>query len=309
MDPAPRDPAGLGAVWICTDSEGHIQAVGRDARGRKQYRYHPRWRERRDETKYNRLEDFGVVLPEIRAAVARDLALTGLPRRKVLAAIVRLLDDTRLRIGNREYSRQNKSYGLKTLRDRHARIQGATVALQFRGKSGQPARVVVTDRRLAKVVRACQDLPGQELFQYLGDDGQPVPVHSSDVNAYLREVSGQDFTAKDFRTWQGTCLALAALAALAACEPCTTAGETRKAVVCAVREVAKCLGNTPAVCRKAYVHPRVVDAFVAHTLPHVQPGEATSEGAEALLLTLLASPEPALAQSLAQSLAPEASRT
>lgn len=246
-------------VWISPDPNGHLQAVGRDARGRKQYRYHPRWRQVRDETKYGRMVAFGNALPRVRAAVARDLAQTGLTRRRVLATIVRLLDTTYLRVGNEEYARTNESYGLTTLRGRHVEVRGETLRFRFRGKSGKVHDVQVSDRRVARVVRRCRDLPGQELFQYLDAAGAPQPVSSGDVNDYLREASGEDFTAKDFRTWAGTLLAASHLAGA---DRAISQRARKSAIARAVEAVAERLGNTPAVCRASYIHPAVLGAFL-----------------------------------------------
>ena len=246
-------------VWICPDPNGHLQATGRDARGRKQYRYHPRWREVRDEVKYGRLIAFADALPAIRARTDADLARPGLSREKVLAAVVQLLEKTLIRVGNEEYARQNGSIGLTTMKDGHARIDGTRVRFAFRGKSGVSHAVDLQDRRLARIVKACRDLPGYELFQYLDDEGRRQTIDSSDVNAYLREVSGQDFTAKDFRTWAGTVLAAQALADTARREPEMPAKRT---VVAAIEAVAKRLGNTRAVCRKCYIHPAILDAYM-----------------------------------------------
>jgi DNA topoisomerase-1 len=257
IPPAWRD------VWICPHPEGHIQAVGRDARGRKQYRYHPRWRAVRDETKYARLLAFGRVLPLIRARVAEDLARPGLPRAKVLGTVVRLLETTLIRIGNPEYARQNRSFGLTTLRSRQVKVTGAIVRFEFRGKAGRQHTVDVEDRRLAAIVKRCRDLPGHELFQYLDEDGEPATLDSGDVNAYLREITAQDFTAKDFRTWAGTVLAARCLGAAGDLLP---EPQRRRAVVQAVAEVARQLGNTPTVCRACYIHPGVVQAFLEGSL-------------------------------------------
>jgi DNA topoisomerase-1 len=246
-------------VWICRYANGHIQATGRDARGRKQHRYHARWRERRDESKFDRMIEFAGALEAIRNRTDADLGRPGLPREKVLAAVVRLLELTLIRVGNDEYARLNKSFGLTTLRDRHAEIAGTTIRFRFRGKSGQQHEVGLRDRRLAGIVRRCQELPGQELFQYVDDDGSIRDVASDDVNEYLREISGGDFTAKDFRTWAGTVLAYRALRAL---EPADSATDARRKVVAAMRETAGRLGNTPAVARKSYVHPAVVEAYM-----------------------------------------------
>jgi DNA topoisomerase-1 len=246
-------------VWICAQANGHLQATGRDARGRKQYRYHPEWRTVRDETKFGKMTVFGEALPAIRARVDEDLSRRGLPREKVLAAVVKLLEMTLIRVGNREYMKQNKSFGLTTLRDGHVDIQGSTLRFEFRGKSGKEHSVEIQDRRLARVVKQCRDIPGQTLFQYLDDGGVRQSIRSEDVNAYLREITGQDFTAKDFRTWGGTVLALSALLEIGACE---SEKEANRAVVRMVKQVAANLGNRPAICRKYYVHPVVIDAFV-----------------------------------------------
>jgi len=245
-------------VWICPFPNGHLQASGRDAKGRKQYRYHARWREVRDETKYGRMIAFAEALPDIRRRVEENLALKGLPRRKVVATVVRLLETTFIRIGNTEYVKQNQSFGLTTLRDRHVEIEGSRLRFSFRGKAGKQHTVDVTDRRLASIVKRCQDLPGYELFQYLDEQGERQTVDSADVNEYLREVSGQDFTAKDFRTWAGTVLAALALQEFEAFD---SQAQCKKNVVRAVEDVAKQLGNTPAICRKSYVHPAVIDAY------------------------------------------------
>jgi DNA topoisomerase-1 len=250
-------------VWICANSRGHLQATGRDARGRKQYRYHAHWREVRDEVKYGRLTAFAQALPKIRERVEEDLKLRGLPRRKVLAAVVKLLEETSIRVGNEEYRRVNKSFGLTTMRDRHAHFEGGGVRFEFRGKSGKVHSVTLNDRRLARIVKQCQDIPGQELFQYLDDDGQRHAIESSDVNDYIREISGSDFTAKDFRTWNGTVLAARYLRL---CEAPNSATAGKRLVSGAIKNVAAELGNTPAVCRKAYVHPVVVNAYLEGSL-------------------------------------------
>jgi DNA topoisomerase-1 len=259
-------------VWICADPVGHLQATGRDAKGRKQYRYHARWRAGRDDAKFEGLIDFARVLPRIRKRCEADLARPGLSREKVLAAVVRLLETTLIRVGNDEYARLNRSFGLTTLRTRHATVTGTRVRFRFRGKSGRQHEVGLRDRRLASVVRRCQDLPGQELFQYLGDDGEPHDVASDDVNAYLREVSGADVTAKDFRTWAGTVLAFRALRAL---DPGGDERAARRNVVEAVRFTSDRLGNTPAVARRSYVHPAVLEAYLEGSL-----GTALLEAAE-----------------------------
>ena len=245
-------------VWISSAPNGHLQATGRDARGRKQYRYHSRYRTRREAAKYERLITFAKALPKIRKRVDADLARRGTSREKVLAAVVRLLELTLIRVGNDEYARLNRSFGLTTLRNRHANVRGSSIRFQFRGKSGQQHEVSLRDRRLAAVVRRCRDLPGQELFQFVDEDGEIVDVRSDDVNDYLRDIA-PDITAKDFRTWAGTVLAYRALRAL---DTPTSDAEGRKNVLTAIRETAGRLGNTPAVCRQAYVHPIVVEAYL-----------------------------------------------
>ena len=252
-------------VWICPFPNGHIQATGRDARGRKQYRYHPRWRETRDETKYHRMMVFSRVLPRIRARVEADLRRRGLLRERVLAAIVRLMELTLFRVGNEEYSKTNHSFGLTTLRRRHAIIAGDQIRLSFRGKAGIRQEGRITDRRLARIVRNCRDLPGYELFQYLDEDGNPHTVDSADVNEYLREISGEEITAKDFRTWAGTHLAAMALQELSEINGDMAAKST---IVRAVEHVAKHLGNTAAVCRKCYIHPAILEGYLDGTLLH-----------------------------------------
>jgi DNA topoisomerase-1 len=245
-------------VWICPFPNGHLQACGRDSRGRKQYRYHARWREVRDEAKYGRMIAFAEALPGIRTQVERDLRLEGLSRRKVVAAVVRLLETTFIRVGNAEYAKQNQSFGLTTLRDRHVEIAGSRLRFSFRGKAGKAHTVDVTDRRLASIVKRCQEVPGYELFQYFDEQGERQAIDSADVNEYLREASGQDFTAKDFRTWAGTVLAALALQEFEAFD---SQAQAKKNIVRAVEGVAKQLGNTPTVCRKSYVHPAVIDAY------------------------------------------------
>ena len=246
-------------VWICPQANGHLQATGRDARGRKQYRYHPKWRAVRDEVKYERMLNFGQALPSIRKEVDRALSLPGLPREKVLATIVYLLEATMMRVGNEEYARTNKSYGLTTLRDRHVKIDGSHVEFRFRGKSGVYHKVQVHDRRLARIIARSRDLPGQELFQYVDDDGETHSIDSSDVNDYLRSITGEDYTAKDFRTWSGTVLAALALQEF---EKFDSEAQAKKNIVRAIESVAEKLGNTPSVCRKCYVHPVVLDAYL-----------------------------------------------
>ena len=245
-------------VWICTSPRGHIQATGRDARGRKQYRYHAKWRQARDETKFSRMALFGAALPKIRERVDEHLKLAGLPREKVLAAVVRLLEQTMIRIGNEEYARTNRSYGLTTLRDRHVNIDGGRARFRFRGKSGVVHDVEISDRRLARIVRHCQEVPGQELFQYIDESGEGRSIGSADVNDYLRELGGDDFTAKDFRTWGGT---VSAAVLLRECGDCEKLADRRSNIVATIREVAAILGNTPAVCRKSYVHPLVLSHY------------------------------------------------
>ena len=250
-------------VWICPNPRGHIQATGRDAKGRKQYRYHALWRKIRDDNKYDHMVAFGKALPTIRRRVSDDLALPGLPGEKVLATVVRLLDTTSVRIGNEEYARENGSFGLTTMRDEHVEIKGSTVRFQFRGKSGKEHSIDVKDRQLAKIMKRCLDLPGQELFQYVDEDGQQRTVTSDDVNAYLHEVTGQGFTAKDFRTWAGTVTATCALQDLGEYE---TKMQAKKNVIQAIESAAQHLGNTPAICRKSYVHPEVIDAYLDGSL-------------------------------------------
>src|SRR3954465_11842604 len=246
-------------VWICPSPNGHIQATGRDARGRKQYRYHERWREVRDENKYDRMLVFGKALPKIRRRVNRDLKRRGLPRERVLATVVQLLEGTFIRVGNEEYAKENKSFGLTTMRNRHVDVTATKLKFSFRGKSGKDHEVDVTDRRLAKIIRQLQDLPGQEVFQYLNENGERRKVTSEDVNDYLREITGEEFTAKDFRTWAGTVLAAIALHSQEQFENKTQA---KKNVKDAIAAVAKILGNTPAVCRKCYVHPAVLETYL-----------------------------------------------
>ncbi len=250
-------------VWICPSPNGHLQAVGRDARGRKQYRYHARYRAFRDQAKFSRMIAFGTELALMRRRVERDLRRHGLPRDKVLAAVVRLLETTYIRVGNEEYARDNESFGLTTMEDRHVRIAGARLQFQFRGKSGQDHAVALTDRRLARIVKQCRDLPGYELFQYLDAKGGTHRIDSGDVNAYVRRLTGHDFTAKDFRTWAGTLLAARELDAAG---PAASATATKRAIVAAVKTVARQLGNRPATCRKYYVHPAVFDAFSDRSL-------------------------------------------
>jgi DNA topoisomerase-1 len=273
-----RVPPAWTEVWICCAPNGHIQATGRDARGRKQYRYHPRWRAVRDEAKYDRMMAFAAKLPAVRGRVRRDLARPGLPREKVLATVVRLLEETLIRVGNEEYARANRSYGLTTLKGRHVDVRGATLRFHFRGKGGKAHVVKAHDPRVARVVRQCQELPGHELFHYEGDGGALEAVESADVNGYLRAAAGEDFTAKDFRTWYGTLLAARAL------RDAPTERPTKTAVVQAVAQTAARLGNTPAVCRKCYVHPDVVAAYFRGALRPL----AARESEERALARLLA---------------------
>jgi len=246
-------------VWICPQANGHLQATGRDARGRKQYRYHPKWRNVRDEVKYERMINFGKSLPTIRAEVDKALKQPGLPREKMLATIVYLLEATMMRVGNEEYARTNKSFGLTTLRNRHVKVDGSDVEFKFRGKSGVYHKVQVHDRRLARIIRSTRDLPGQELFQYLDEEGETHSIDSSDVNEYLRTITGEDYTAKDFRTWSGTVLAALALQEF---EKFDSETQAKKNIVRAIESVAEKLGNTPSICRKCYVHPAVLDAYL-----------------------------------------------
>ncbi|MBA2450160.1 MAG: DNA topoisomerase IB [Chloroflexi bacterium] len=266
-------------VWISPSPRGHIQATGRDARGRKQYRYHPRWREVRDETKYERLIAFGQALPKIREQTDRDLALAGLPRRKVVAAVVQLLEATLIRVGNEEYARENRSYGLTTMRNRHVDVAGATVRFKFRGKSGKEHTIGVKDRRLANVVKRCEELPGQTLFQYRDEDGELQTVDSDDVNEYLREITDQEFTAKDFRTWAGTVLAALALQEF---ESFDSETQAKKNVVQAIESVAERLGNTPTVCRQCYVHPAVIDTYLEGSMLQTLKERTEQEMADSL---------------------------
>jgi DNA topoisomerase-1 len=246
-------------VWICTNSRGHIQATGRDARGRKQYRYHPQWRACRDETKYDRMQAFAAALPRLRARTSADLARPGLRREKVLAAVVQLLEKSLIRVGNEEYARQNHSFGLTTMKDKHVDVSGSKLRFEFRGKSGVRHAIAVDDRRLARIVKQCRDLPGQDLFQYIDDRGRRCDVTSGDVNAYLKEVTGEDFTAKDFRTWSGTVLAATALREF---EKFDSKAQAKKNVLRAIEAVAGLLGNTRTVCRKSYIHPAIIDSYM-----------------------------------------------
>ncbi|KAF3885371.1 MULTISPECIES: DNA topoisomerase IB [Nostocales] len=250
-------------VWICPSPNGHLQATGRDAKGRKQYRYHKNWRQTRSQTKFNRMIVFGEALPNIRKRVEEDMALKGVPRQKVLATVVKLLEVTKIRVGNEEYAQTNKSFGLTTMRDRHVDISGSTIRFKFRGKSGVEHDIEFRDRRLAKIVKTCQDIPGQELFQYLDDEGHRQPIDSSDINDYLREITGLEFTAKDFRTWAGTVLAAQEFYDMGQVSSQTQA---KKNVTQAIKNVAEHLGNRPATCRKYYVHPAVIEAYTDNSL-------------------------------------------
>ncbi len=264
IPPAWRD------VCICSIAHGHVQATGLDAKGRKQYRYHPRWREVRDETKYDRMLVFGRVLPQIRRRVERDLSRPGLPREKILATVVRLLETTLIRVGNEEYARQNDSFGLTTMRDRHVDVSGSTLKFEFRGKSGITHAIDLTDRRLAKIVKQSQDL----LFQYIDEDDTRRSIDASDVNAYLKDISGEEFTAKDFRTWAGTVLAARALQEFQAFD---SHAQAKRNVVHAIESVAKRLGNTKAVCRKCYIHPAVINLYMDGSLLQTLTGRVKKE--------------------------------
>jgi len=245
-------------VWICLKANGHIQATGRDAKGRTQYRYHPGFREVRESTKYEHMMEFARALPRVRAKLAEHMGLRGLPREKVLATVVHLLETTLIRVGNNDYAKANKSYGLTTLRDPHVKVDGSELRFQFKGKSGKTWRLQVKDRRVAKIVKACQDLPGQELFQYVDENGERKDVTSADVNAYLKEITGRDITAKDFRTWAGTVLAALALQEF---ETFDTEAKAKKNVRAAIERVASRLGNTPTICRKCYIHPEILSSY------------------------------------------------
>ncbi|RON52319.1 DNA topoisomerase [Pseudomonas frederiksbergensis] len=272
-------------VWISADPRGHLQATGRDARGRKQYRYHARWREVRDADKYSRLRDFGLALPKLRKQLEALLAAPGFSRDKVMATVITLLDATLIRVGNTQYARDNRSYGLTTLRSRHVEVNGSAILFQFRGKSGVEHQITVKDRRLARIIKRCLEIPGQNLFQYLDENGERHTVSSSDVNAYLQTLTGADFTAKDYRTWAGSALALSVLRELQ-WEP---ESDAKRHVVEMVKNVAKQLGNTPAVCRKCYIHPAVLDGFLLGALaqlprPRVRKGLRAEEVGLAIFL-------------------------
>ena len=280
-------------VWICSQPNGHIQATGRDARGRKQYRYHIRFREVRESTKFHRMLGFAESLPAIRKRVNDHLGLRGLPREKVLATVVRLLESTLIRVGNDEYAKENKSYGLTTLKNRHVEVAGSELRFNFKGKGGKNWRLGIRDRRVAKVIRACQDLPGQELFQYVDDGGETRNLTSSDVNAYLREISGEDITAKDFRTWHGTVLAALSLHGL---QKFDTQAVAKKNIRQAIDRVAARLRNTPTICRKCYIHPEILSTYVEGSLlleiketiePEMPEGLSGLSPEEAAVLALL----------------------
>ncbi len=266
-------------VWICTDPNGHLQATGRDDRDRKQYRYHPRWREVRDEDKYSRMIAFGKALSKIRRHIRRDLRKKGMQRERVLAAVVNLLELTAIRIGNEEYAQQNKSYGLTTLRDRHAKVNGSRVHFHFQGKSGKAHEIDIDHPRIARTVKKCQDLPGQDLFQYVNGDGAIHDVTSGDVNDYLMEITGKDFTAKDFRTWIGTLLAATALREF---KKIDSKAAAKRNILQAIETVAKRLGNTPAICKKCYIHPAVFDSYMDGSLDSVFAEQSNRELARSL---------------------------
>jgi DNA topoisomerase I len=291
-------------VWICPTANGHLQATGRDARGRKQYRYHPLWRTVRDQTKFTRMILFSQSLPLIRKQVDQDLALPGLPKRKVLAAIVRLMELTRIRVGNEEYARTNQSYGLTTMQDQHVDVSGSKIRFSFRGKSGVDHDIQLTDRRLARIVKSCQDIPGQDLFQYVDEAGEFQSISSGDINQYLKEVTNQDFTAKDFRTWAGTVLAAAQLAET---EQFTSETAAKKNITQVVKAVSAHLGNRPATCRKYYVHPAIFAAYLNLSLfeAMTQHARQTSEDKYALRpeeLAVVAILEQQIVQELEQQL-------
>jgi DNA topoisomerase-1 len=270
-------PPAWSRVWICPLPNGHLQAIGYDARGRRQYRYHPRYRKVRDETKFARMAEFARALPLIRRQTDLDLQLPDLPREKVLASVVRLLETTFIRVGNVEYAKENDSFGLTTLRNRHVEIKGSTLRFRFRGKSGVSHEVELHDRRVARVVKACHDLPGYNLFEYVDDSGAIHAINSSDVNSYIKGITGKDFTAKDFRTWAGTVLTTWALGAMGSFESET---EAKRNIVSAIKDTATRLGNRPATCRAYYVHPAVLDAYLEGTLPQFLKAPAQSGSAE-----------------------------
>jgi DNA topoisomerase-1 len=306
-------PPAYTRVWICPDPLGHVQATARDAKGRKQYRYHPRWREVRDAVKFDRMIAFAESLPVVRARCDKDLSRNGIGREKVLAAVVKLLEQTRIRVGNEEYARKNRSFGLTTLLSRHVAVEGAHVTFSFRGKSGKHHAVHLHDRRLARVVRRCLEIPGQELFSFVDPEGKIHTVSSGDVNDYLREIAGEGFTAKDFRTWSGTVMAADELRRCKAAKNKTLAKRTIKK---AIEEVSSRLGNTPTVCKKSYVHPAVLDAYLQNAIGSVPWDPEAKDGAlhpeERFTLALLrrmsalASGEQSLEDALAASLAKKA---
>jgi DNA topoisomerase I len=256
-------PPAWTSVWICADARGHLQATGRDARGRKQYLYHADWRELRDATKFDRMLEFGTTLPRTRDRIASDLTLPGLPRERVLAAVVRLVDETLIRVGNEEYRRENGSFGATTMRERHVQVEGRTITVEFKGKSGKLHQAELADRPLARTIQKLHDLPGRDLFEYL-EEGERRSVRSDDVNTYLRDVSGAEITIKDFRTWGASALCLRALGDL---DPPASATAAKRSIAEAIRTVADALGNTPAVCRASYVHPGILESYAAGELP------------------------------------------
>lgn len=266
-------------VWICPSPRGHIQATGRDAKGRKQYRYHPRWRGVRDETKYHRMLAFGQALPTIRARVNQDLGMRGLPREKILATVVCLLEATLIRVGNEEYARENHSYGLTTMEDRHVDVEGSMLEFHFRGKSGVEHVVDFRDKRVSRVIKKLRDLPGHHLFEYIDEQGEQQTIDSDDVNAYLQEITGEEFTAKDFRTWAGSLLAAQALQEF---ESIDSEAQAKKNIVHAIEQVAQRLGNTPSVCRKCYVHPEILNAYLEGATLHTVKTEVEREMSESL---------------------------
>jgi DNA topoisomerase I len=281
-------PPAWADVWICPQADGHVQATGRDAKGRKQYRYHDDWRQVRDRDKFDRLIDFAKLLARIRQRVDEDMRKRGAPREKVLATVVNLLDKSLIRVGNGEYAKDNKSYGLTTLRTSHVDIAGSELRFHFKGKSGKIWRLKIKDRRIARVVRSIQDLPGQNLFQYVDDDGEVRTIRSTDVNDYLREIAGANVSAKDFRTWAGTVLAALALSATG---PFSSQAQAKLNVRRAIEAVAARLGNTATICRKCYVHPDVVLCYLEGRLPIVRAGDGVSSSGlpreEAAVLRML----------------------
>ena len=285
-------PPAWTSVWISASPNSHIQAVGRDARGRKQYRYHPEYRRVRDLVKFDRMRAFGSLLPKIRRVIGQDMAREGMPKRKVLAALVKLLETTYIRIGNEEYAEENGSFGLTTLRNQHVKVLGNTLKFKFRGKSAQDHEITVEDPRLAKIVRRCREMPGSSLFEYLDENNEPQTVDSGDVNEYLQEITGADITAKDFRTWGGTCLALSYL--LERCAEQASNPHTKATLVDVVKEVASKLGNKPATCRKYYIHPSVMACYEAGKLAELaekQKSASNSTAYERIVLALLEDPE------------------